>query len=168
MSVVLHKVRIRTKAGEGIIMAQSSGGGFGYTLLHAAQVWRTEAGAVLASHSLTVPQFLLLMALYRQYRHDWPPLRQAETALRLGMDANTASQIARGLETRGLILRSSHPDDARARALSLTPAGVDRAIAASASARAFNDLFFSAITPQQQHQLGTLLESLTAASEKRL
>ena len=148
-------------------MARSSGGGFGYTLLHAAQVWRTEAGTVLAPYELTVPQFLLVMALYRQHRHDWPPLTQAEVALRLGMDANTTSQIARGLETRGLILRSPHPDDARARALSLTPAGVDRAAAASASARAFNDLFFSAITAEQQHLLGTLLESLTKASEKR-
>ena len=148
-------------------MAQSSGGGFGYTLLHAAQVWRTEAGAVLAPHELTVPQFLLVMALYRQYRHDWPPLTQAEVALRLGMDANTTSQIARGLETRGIILRSPHPADARARALSLTPVGVDRAIAASAAARAFNDVFFSAITPERQDLLGTLLESLTKASEKR-
>jgi DNA-binding MarR family transcriptional regulator len=148
-------------------MAQSSGGGFGYMLLHAAQVWRTEAGTALAPHELTVPQFLLAMALYRQHRHDWLPLTQAQVALRLGMDANTTSQITRGLETRGLVLRSPHPDDARARALSLTPAGVDRAMAASASARAFNDLFFSAITAEQQDQLGALLESLTEASEKR-
>jgi DNA-binding MarR family transcriptional regulator len=148
-------------------MAQTTGGGFGYTPLHAAQVWRTEAGIVLAPHDLTVPQFLLVMALYRQHRHDWPPLTQAEVALRLGMDANTTSQIARGLERRGLILRSPHPDDARARALSLTAAGIERAIAASAAARTFNDVFFSAITAEQQDQLGTLLESLTEASEKR-
>jgi DNA-binding MarR family transcriptional regulator len=148
-------------------MAHSTGGGFGYTLLHTAQVWRTEAGAALAPYELTVPQFLLMMALYRQHRHDWPALTQAEVALRLGMDANTASQIARGLETRGLVRRSPHPDDARARALTLTAAGVGRASAASASARAFNDLFFSAITAQQQDLLGTLLESLAAASEKR-
>jgi DNA-binding MarR family transcriptional regulator len=148
-------------------MARSAGGGFGYTLLHTAQVWRTEAGATLAPHELTVPQFLLMMALFRQHRHDWTALTQAEVALQLGMDANTTSQIARGLETRGLVLRSPHPGDARARALTLTAAGVDRASAASASARAFNDLFFSAITAQQQDLLGTLLESLIEASEKR-
>ncbi|HEX3679561.1 MAG TPA: MarR family transcriptional regulator [Galbitalea sp.] len=148
-------------------MARSGGGGFGYALLHAAQVWRTEAGAALAPHELTVPQFLLVMALYRQHRHAWLPLTQAEIAIRLGMDANTTSQVARGLETRGLILRSPHPDDARARALSLTPAGVDRAMAASAAARAFNDRFFSAITVAQQELLGAHLESLTEASEKR-
>jgi DNA-binding MarR family transcriptional regulator len=148
-------------------MTRSSGGGFGYTLLHAAQVWRTEAGAALGPHELTVPQFLLVMELYRRHRHDWPPMTQAEVALRLGMDANTASQIARGLERRGLILRSRHPDDARARALILTAAGVSRATAASESARAFNDLFFSSLTDEQQHQLGTLLETITSSSEKR-
>ncbi|HEX3679317.1 MAG TPA: MarR family transcriptional regulator [Galbitalea sp.] len=148
-------------------MVQSSGGGFGYTLLHAAQVWRTEASAALAPHELTVPQFLLVMALYRQHRHAWLPLTQAEVALRLGMDANTTSQIARGLEARGLIARSPHPDDARARALSLTPAGVDRAMAASVAAHAFNDLFFSPITVAQQELLAAILESLTEASEKR-
>jgi DNA-binding MarR family transcriptional regulator len=148
-------------------MTESSGGGFGYALLHAAQVWRTEAGAALGPHELTVPQFLLMMALYRQHRHEWPALTQAEVAVRLGMDANTASQIARGLERRGLILRSPHPDDARARALILTPAGVSRATTASAAARAFNDRFFSPLTAEQQHQLGTLLETITTASEKR-
>ena len=46
-------------------MAESTGG-LGYTLLHAAQTWRTEASAVLKPHGLTVPQFLIVMALFRQ------------------------------------------------------------------------------------------------------
>jgi DNA-binding MarR family transcriptional regulator len=148
-------------------MAQSTGGGFGYTLLHAAQVWRTEAAQALAVHELTVPQFLLLMALYRQHRHGWPPLSQAEVAVRLGMDANTTSQIARALERRGLIERARSAADARARALALTGPGVERSIAASATARAHNDLFFAALSPGQLETLGTLLESLTTASEHR-
>jgi DNA-binding MarR family transcriptional regulator len=148
-------------------MAQSTGGGFGYTLMHAAQVWRTEAATALAPHELTVPQFLLMMALYRQHRHDWPPLSQSDVSVRLGMDANTTSQIARALERRGLIERARSASDARARALSLTELGVDRSIAASASARAHNDLFFAAVAPGQLETLGTLLETLTTASEQR-
>jgi DNA-binding MarR family transcriptional regulator len=149
------------------MMAQPRGGGFGYTLLHTAQVWRTQAGAALAAHDLTVPQFLLIMALYRQHRHDWPPLTQVETATRLGMDANTVSQIARALERRGLIERLPHPADARARALRLTASGVERSVAASEAARAVNDVFFGSITPEQRDVLATLLETLTAESEKR-
>jgi DNA-binding MarR family transcriptional regulator len=148
-------------------MAHSSGGGFGHTLLHAAQVWRTEAGAALAPHELTVPQFLVLMALYRQHRHDWPPLTQVEVSIRLGMDANTTSQIARALERRGLLIRAPHPGDARARTLALTDPGIERARQASATARTLNDTFFSAITVEQQELLGTLLETLTKASEQR-
>jgi DNA-binding MarR family transcriptional regulator len=148
-------------------MAQSTGGGFGYTLMHAAQVWRTEATQVLAPHELTVPQFLLMMALYRQHRHEWPPLSQADISSRLGMDANTTSQIARALERRGLIRRARSTEDARARALTLTDAGIERSIAASESARAHNDLFFSVLPPGQLDTLATLLETLTTASEQR-
>ncbi len=148
-------------------MAHPVGGGYGYTLMHAAQCWRTEATAALEPYDLTVPQFLVMMALYRQYRHDWPPLTQAEVSTRLGMDANTTSQVARALERRGLLARSPHAHDARARALALTDLGIVRSRDASAAARAHNDRFFSAIDPAQLDTLATLLETLSTASENR-
>jgi MarR family transcriptional regulator, organic hydroperoxide resistance regulator len=148
-------------------MAAITGGGYGFTLLKAAQVWRTEATEVLRAHELTVPQFLVVMALYRQARHGWDALTQSEVATRLGMDANTTSQIVRALERRGLLTRTAHPDDARARALALTPDGIERGRDASASARALNDLFFSAVAPEQLTTLGDILDTLTTASEAR-
>jgi DNA-binding MarR family transcriptional regulator len=148
-------------------MAQSTGGGFGYTLMHAAQTWRTEATAVLKPHGLTVPQFLVVMALYRQARHDWAPLTQTEIAARLGMDANTTSQIVRGLERRGILQRSRHPADARAMALALTAAGQDTARNASADARQLNDTYFSVISAEQLAALGRTLETLSTESENR-
>ena len=148
-------------------MAAPTGGGYGFTLLKAAQAWRTEASEVLRAHELTVPQFLVVMALYRQARHDWDPLTQSEVATRLGMDANTTSQIVRALERRGLLTRTPHPDDARARALALTPNGIERGRVASADARALNELFFSAVAPEQLQDLGDILDTLTTASEAR-
>jgi DNA-binding MarR family transcriptional regulator len=145
----------------------STGGGYGFTLMKAAQVWRTEAGVALREHELTVPQFFVVMALYRQARHDWDQLTQAEVGVRLGMDANTTSQIVRALERRGLLTRTPHPDDRRARSLALTPEGIERGRAASATARALNDEFFSAVAPKQQQALGDILETLTIASEAR-
>ena len=145
----------------------STGGGYGFALMKAAQVWRTEAGLALREHELTVPQFFVMMALYRQARHDWDPLTQAEVGVRLGMDANTTSQIVRALERRGLLTRAAHPDDGRARSLALTAAGIERGRAASATARALNDVFFSAVAPEQQQALGDILETLTTASEAR-
>lgn len=148
-------------------MGMSTGGGYGFALLKAAQAWRTEANDVLRQHELTMPQFLVTMALYRQARHDWDPLTQSEVATRLGMDANTTSQIVRALERRGLLTRTPHPEDARSLALALTPEGIDRGREASASARQLNDLFFSAVAPEQLTSLGDILESLTTASEAR-
>jgi DNA-binding MarR family transcriptional regulator len=148
-------------------MAESTGGGFGYTLLHAAQTWRTEATAVLKPHGLTVPQFLVVMALFRQARHGWALLTQSEVAERLGMDANTISQIARGLERRGILRRSAHERDARARALSLTDAGLEIARDASAAARRLNDTYFSVISTDQLAALGHILETLSTESKGR-
>jgi DNA-binding MarR family transcriptional regulator len=145
----------------------STGGGFGYSLMHAAQTWRTEATAVLAPWQLTVPQFLVVMALFRQARHDWPPLKQAEVAVRLGMDANTTSQVVRGLEARGILARSTNPDDARARALALTAGGLERATTASAAVRAMNDRYFAVIPVDQRRLLGDILETLSTESERR-
>jgi DNA-binding MarR family transcriptional regulator len=144
-----------------------TGGGYGFTLMKAAQVWRTEAGLALREHGLTVPQFFVVMALYRQARHDWDPLTQAEVGVRLGMDANTTSQIVRALERRGLLTRTAHPEDGRARALGLTADGIERGRAASATARKLNDVFFSAVAPEQQQAFGAILETLTIASESR-
>jgi DNA-binding MarR family transcriptional regulator len=148
-------------------MAQSTGGGFGYTLMHAAQTWRTEATAVLKPHGLTVPQFLVVMALYRQARHDWAPLTQTEVAVRLGMDANTTSQVVRGLERRDILQRTRHPEDARARALVLTEAGAILARDASADARRLNDTYFSVISADQLAELGRTLQTLSTESENR-
>jgi MarR family transcriptional regulator, organic hydroperoxide resistance regulator len=148
-------------------MATSSGGGFGYTLMHAAQTWRTEATAILKPHGLTVPQFLVVMALYRQLRHEWPPLRQSEVGVRLGMDANTTSQIVRGLERHGILTRTRHPDDARARALALTASGAATARAASVDARRLNDTYFSVISADRLAALGQTLEILSTESELR-
>jgi DNA-binding MarR family transcriptional regulator len=148
-------------------MAQSTGGGFGYTLMHAAQTWRTEATAVLKPHGLTVPQFLVVMALYRQARQDWAPLTQTEVALGLGMDANTTSQVVRGLERRGILQRTRHPEDARAQALVLTDAGAILAREASADARRLNDTYFSVISADRMAELGQTLEALSTESENR-
>jgi DNA-binding MarR family transcriptional regulator len=173
MSAVLHTVRIRSKnrldkeTGMAESATASTGGGFGYTLMHAAQTWRAEATAVLKPHGLTVPQFLVVMALFRQARHGWPGLKQAEIAGRLGMDANTTSQIVRGLERRGLLERAVDPGDARALALALTGVGVERGARASAAVRAMNDRYFAVIPVEQRVLLGEILETLSTDSEAR-
>jgi MarR family transcriptional regulator, organic hydroperoxide resistance regulator len=148
-------------------VAGSTGGGFGFLLIKAAQSWRTEAGIALRPHELTVPQFLVLMALYRQARHNWECLTQVEVATTQGMDANTISQIVRALERRGLITRDRHAGDGRAIALALTDAGLERSRDASADVRAVNDVFFSGVSPDRRAELSDILTTLISKSEQR-
>jgi DNA-binding MarR family transcriptional regulator len=114
-----------------------------------------------------VPQFLVLMNVYRPARHGWRTPTQSAVAASLAMDANTASQIVRGLASRGVLERPQHPHDRRARLLVLTTSGIELCRVASATARAVNDLFFSAIAPEQRDLLTALLETVTTASENR-
>jgi DNA-binding MarR family transcriptional regulator len=54
------------------------------------------------------------------------------------------SQVVRALEARGLLERARHPDDARARALTLTNAGRERVVRALPRVEAADLEFFAA------------------------
>jgi hypothetical protein len=62
---------------------------------------------------------------------------------------------------------SDHHNDECRRLSALTPDGIKHGREASASARALNDLFFSAVAPEQLTNLGDILDTLTTASEAR-
>jgi DNA-binding MarR family transcriptional regulator len=126
---------------------RQTGGGLGFALAHAAQVWRARLGDELADLSVTAPQFLVLSALlYLETRGRDAPT-QREIGERTGTDPNTTSQIVRGIERRGLVRREPHARDSRALALSLTPAGLALARECTARARALNDSFFADTDP---------------------
>ncbi len=56
--------------------------------------------------------------------HDREPTRAADLAASTGLDASTISRHIKELIDQGYIEQSPDPDDARARLLSLSPAGV--------------------------------------------
>ena len=56
---------------------------------------------------------------------DEGPIRLSDLAGRLAVDVSTASRQVKGLEAAGLVRRDGDPDDGRASALTLTPAGVE-------------------------------------------
>jgi MarR family transcriptional regulator, organic hydroperoxide resistance regulator len=123
------------------------GGGLGFALAQAAQAWRTRLGEALADLSVTTPQFLVLAALLHLESRGREAPTQRELGERTGTDPNTASQIVRGIERRGLVRREPHARDSRALALSLTPAGLELARECTARARALNDSFFAGTDP---------------------
>jgi DNA-binding MarR family transcriptional regulator len=122
-------------------------GGLGYLLIQAAQAWRNQVAAGLRDVGVTPPQFFVLVTLLRRSRRGGTGITQREVAARTRIDANTVSQIVRGLERRGLLTRSPHPDDSRAVTLALTTPGTELARDCAARVRAINTGFFAGVDP---------------------
>ncbi|MCU0704987.1 MAG: MarR family transcriptional regulator [Fimbriiglobus sp.] len=74
--------------------------------------------AAFARHGVTADQFVLLATLARGHA-----LTQRELARRMSSDPSTVRAMLVLLERRGLIERETHPTDARARTVALTPDG---------------------------------------------
>ena len=73
---------------------------------------------LLEPMGLTHPQYLVMLALWQD-----EPLRVSELADRLSLEPATLSPLLKRLESAGLVTRRRDPDDERAVAVGLTPAG---------------------------------------------
>ncbi len=74
-----------------------------------------QTDAIFQSHGVTADQFVLLASLSRG-----DALTQRELARRMSSDPSTVRAMLVLLEKQGLILRNIHPNDSRARTVSLT------------------------------------------------
>ena len=74
------------------------------------------------------------------------PVTQRDLANHAHTDPVMTSQVLRALETKGLVRRSPHPTDARARALTVTPSGASLASAANTAVEAADRAFFGPLT----------------------
>jgi DNA-binding MarR family transcriptional regulator len=75
-------------------------------------------GPVLEPLGLTHPQYLVMLALW-----EHSPRRVRDLADALYLEPPTLSPLLKRLESAGLVERRRDPDDERALAVSLTPAG---------------------------------------------
>lgn len=76
----------------------------GFLLWHLSTAWRTLIEAVLKPLDLTHPQFVILATLGWLTRNG-DLVTQIKVGKMAGLDPNTTSQILKGLEKKGLILR---------------------------------------------------------------
>jgi DNA-binding MarR family transcriptional regulator len=91
------------------------------------------------------------------------PLTLRALAELIGTDAPAATVIVNDLEERGLVARDTHPEDKRAKVVSLTPEG--RKVARAA--RAVTDeapAVFDVLSEEEVERLGAILERLGAGS----
>jgi DNA-binding MarR family transcriptional regulator len=92
-----------------------------------------------------------------------PGITQHGLHAKAGIDPSSMVSIIDELERRGLAERRAHPDDRRARAIHLTPAGQDTLQELRKLAGKLQSEFFAALTAEEQRTLGDLLRKLAAA-----
>ncbi len=93
----------------------------GFLLWRATNRWQAAQRAALRPLGLTHVQFVLLASL--TWLEAEGPITQRRLADHAATDPMMTSQVLRALEERGLITRTPHPRDGRARMLAPTPAG---------------------------------------------
>lgn len=113
----------------------------GLLLWQVTNRWQAAQRAALKPLGLTHVQFVLLASL--TWLDVEGPVTQAVLAQHAATDPMMTSQVLRALESAGLIARSPHPTDRRARALKVTAQGRALANRAVAVVEACDDAFFA-------------------------
>lgn len=111
-----------------------------------------------STHGVTADQFVLLATLSRGQA-----LTQRELALRMSSDPSTVRAMLVLLEQRGLVLRETHPTDARARTVALTPAGQRKFQQLWSAGEEIRQQMFDALQPAEAETLVRLLTCIAAA-----
>jgi DNA-binding MarR family transcriptional regulator len=85
------------------------------------------------------------------------PLRQAELAAQLGYAARSVTQAVEGLDRDGLVRREPHPEDHRAKTVTLTPAGSAALAEGTAAGERILQLIFGSLGQKRLVTLSSLL-----------
>jgi MarR family transcriptional regulator, lower aerobic nicotinate degradation pathway regulator len=128
----------------------------GFLLRRAHQISSAVFEDECRSVGLTPAQFGVLTVL-----HASPGLDQSSLARALGFDKVTVLRVLRGLETRGLVLRSRAPESRRNLAVVLSSAGEKLLQQAHTPAERAYQRLMAPLAPEQQAQLVSLLLQLT-------
>lgn len=123
----------------------------GFALWRVATIWQRAVRAALVELELTHAQFVLLTSAAWLEAESGPrgePVTQVAIASHASTDAVMTSEVLRTLERKGLVRRSAHPDDARARCIAVTVAGRRLVRRAVAKVEAVDEAFFGSPGPE--------------------
>ncbi len=132
----------------------------GFLLRRAHQISASVFEDECRSVGLTPAQFGVLTVL-----RATPGLDQSSLARALGFDKVTVLRVLRGLETRGLVLRTPAPESRRNLAVALSPVGERLLAKAHKPAERAYQRLMAPLAPDQQAQLVALLQQLTEGLE---
>lgn len=117
-----------------------------------------QTDAHFVDHGITADQFVLLATLSRG-----DALTQRELARRMSSDPSTVRAMLVLLEKQRLIRRNIHPNDSRARTVTLTPTGKRKFQKLWTSSDPIRSKMIEAISPARAKKLIQLLKQLAAA-----
>jgi DNA-binding MarR family transcriptional regulator len=135
----------------------------GFLLWHATLRWQRLVTAALAPHDLTHVQFVLLASAWWLNRAGEAP-KQVEVARQAGTDVKMTSQVVRGLERKGLLVREPDPVDTRAKRLRVTDRGAELAVTAIEAVESADAEFFADV---EEADVLTILERISARAGSR-
>lgn len=115
----------------------------GFMLWRVTNTWQRAIRAALAPLDLTHVQYVLLAVLASQDRSTL--VTQADLAVQASTDPMMTSQVLRTLAAKGLVERSAHPTDGRARILGLTAAGTEAARCATRVVESADAAYFAVL-----------------------
>ncbi len=122
----------------------------GFVFWNQFMTWQRGVNAVLAPYDITQPQFAILATCAWMTR-DQSYRTQQDIADFLRMDRMHISQIINRLERKGLLARTTSPNDKRAKIVQLTEAGHVRLRETVHLVETFDKQFFQ--TPQAENTL---------------
>ena len=136
----------------------------GYQLWLVTNAWQRAIRKALHPLGLTHVQFAVLASVARLQEGD--ALVTQSDVCRTGLiDPNMASNVVRGLKTRGLLACGRHPTDRRAQKLVLTNEGERVFLDARAAIMPVKTAFFSPLGDDAR-LLASMLEKLVHAFEE--
>ena len=126
-----------------------------FTLMRAAHGLRECVERSLEPLGIRGPHLFILTVM-----HTEGPMSQTALTKRLWIDRTTMVHIIDDLERLGLVERTRDPNDRRANAVRVSPRGEEMLVQAGQFARAGEAEALSALSPEEQEQLRSLLARL--------
>lgn len=121
----------------------------GLLFIRAYNKWHTTIKTELRNLGITHPQFVLLTTLSYLSQSD-EYVTQASIAKMADMDVMSVSQIIRGLEDKGYLVRTNNPNDTRANAVRLLPKGQEIVKIALPVIERIDDNFFGVLSANEK------------------
>ena len=127
----------------------------GYWLRMVSNAVSHRFAHAVEGEGVSVAEWVVLRLL-----HDVASLPPSQLAARMGMTKGAITKLADRLVAKHLVTRRPNPDDRRAHALVLEPAGRALVPRLAALADANDALFFGDLAAEERRQLDTLLRKI--------